>query len=62
MFGDLEGHPEISIDNKVKFECPELTTDEQATLVSILTQRLNASPRYNRLRDKMNRGKSKFKL
>ncbi len=58
MFGDLVRHPEISIENKVNFEAKELEPEERKLLIELLTERLNASPVYNRLKSK----KSKFRL
>jgi hypothetical protein len=58
MFGDLEGHPELSVADKVYYEAKELDETEKQLLIKILTDRLNASPKYNRLKNK----KSKFKL
>lgn len=58
MFGDLEPHPELGIADKVNYEAKELDAEERLLLIKILTDRLNASPKYNRLKNK----KSKFKL
>ena len=58
MFGDLVGHPELSISDKVNYEATKLDEKEKLLLIEILTDRLNASPKYNRLKNK----KSKFKL
>jgi hypothetical protein len=58
MFGDLVGHPELSIADKVNYEATKLDAKEKLLLIEILTDRLNASPKYNRLKNK----KSKFKL
>jgi len=58
MFGDLVGHPELSVSDKVFFEATELDENERLLLVKILEDRLNASPKYIRLKNK----KSKFKL
>lgn len=58
MFGDLEGHPELSVADKVNYEAVKLDEKEKLLLIEILEDRLNASPKYNRLKNK----KSKFKL
>ncbi len=58
MFGDLVGHPELSVADKVNYEATKLSDGEKLILIEILTDRLNASPKYNRLKNK----KSKFKL
>lgn len=58
MFGDLRRHPELSVWDKVNFECKELDSEEKILLQNILIQRLDADPVYNRLKNK----KSKFKL
>jgi len=58
MFGDLVGHPELSVSDKVYYEAKELDEAEKQLLIKILTDRLNASPRYIRLKNK----KSKFRL
>lgn len=58
MFGDLVGHPELSVTDKVFYECQKLSDEEKYLLIKILNDRLNASPKYNRLKNKT----SKFKL
>lgn len=58
MFGDLQRHPELSVFDKVYFECKELSEEEKQLLIKILTDRLNADTVYNRIKNK----KSKFKL
>ena len=58
MFGDLVGHPELNVTDKVFYECQKLSDEEKYLLIKILTDRLNASPKYNRLKNKT----SKFKL
>ena len=58
MFGDLEGHPELSVADKVNYEAVKLDEKEKLLLIEILEDRLNASPKYNRIKYK----KSKFKL
>lgn len=58
MFGDLEGHPELNVADKVYFEATQLSNIDKILLIEILESRLNASPKYNRLKNK----KSKFKL
>lgn len=58
IFGDLRRHPELSVWDKVNFECKQLDSEEKILLQNILIQRLNADPIYNRLKNK----KSKFKL
>ena len=58
MFGDLVGHPELSVADKVNYEATKLSDGEKLILIEILTDRLNASPNYNRIKNK----KSKFKL
>lgn len=58
MFGDLVGHPELSVADKVNYEATELDSQEKLLLIKILEDRLNASPKYDRLKNK----KSKFRL
>lgn len=58
MFGDLVGHPELNISDKVNYEATKLDEKEKLLLIKILTDRLNASPKYNRLKNKT----SKFRL
>ena len=58
MYGDLVHHPEISIENKVNFECSELNPEERELLISILTERLMANTIYAKKKNK----KSKFRL
>jgi hypothetical protein len=58
MFGDLQRHPEISIQDKVLYEARQLDTEEKILLIKILTDRLNSDKTYLRIKNK----KSKFKL
>lgn len=58
MFHDLEGHPELSVADKVNFELREWSEDERSLLIKIITDRLNASERYKRLKAKP----SKFRM
>lgn len=58
MFGDLVGHPELSVADKVRFEATELNKDEQDLLIKILTDRLNTNEHYLRKKNKT----SKFRL
>ena len=58
MFGDLVGHPELSVEDKVRFEATELNKDEQDLLIKILTDRLNTNEHYLRKKNKT----SKFRL
>ena len=58
MFGDLVGHPELNVADKVYFEATQLSNIDKILLIEILENRLNASQKYNRLKNK----KSKFKL
>ena len=58
MFGDLRKHPKLNISDKVNFEAAIMDEKERDVLIKILTDRLNADPIYNRIKNK----KSKFKL
>lgn len=58
MFHDLEGHPELSVSDKVNFELKEWSEDDKTLLIKILTDRLNDSPKYQRKKNKP----SKFRL
>lgn len=58
FFQDLRRHPELSIENKVNFELPNMSERDRQLLIEQLTARLNSDELYLRKKNK----KSKFKL
>jgi ABC-type molybdate transport system ATPase subunit len=58
MFGDLRHHPELSVADKVNYECSQLPQSERDLIIKILTDRLNSDSIYIRSKNK----KSKFRL
>lgn len=57
MFHDLRHHPELSVMDKVNYECAELNEEGRTYLIRIITERLNSDSVYQRAKNK----KSKFK-
>lgn len=53
FFGDLQGHPELSVIDKVNFECVGMDEEDRLILIKILTDRLNEDPVYIRKKAKL---------